>query len=108
MADISRPLKRLLGRKVEKIDQAANYLNAKFVGGGDLTIYNLATMLHPRDVDFAVVENCKIVKIVEDLQSIEFHFDNGSILGVSLILNPSIGVESMQLVMPGEPIVVWN
>jgi hypothetical protein len=108
MTDISRPLKRLLGRKIEKIDQAVNYLNAKFAGGGDLTIYNSVTIIQPKNVKFDIVENCRIVKIMEDPQSIEFHFDNGSILAVSLILNPSIGVESMQLVMPGEPIVVWN
>src|SRR5689334_16059893 len=108
MTDISRPLKRLLGRKIERIDQAANYLNAKFAGGGDLTVYNQAAMIHPGGVNFHVLENRRIVKIAEDPQSIDFYFDDGSILGVSLILNPSVGVESMQLVMPGEPIVVWN
>ncbi|MGK6307423.1 hypothetical protein [Variovorax sp. DT-64] len=108
MTDISRPLKRLLGRKIEKIDHAVDYLNAKFAGGGDLTIYNSVTIIQPKDANFEVIENCRIIKIVEDPQSVEFHFDNGSILGVSLIFDPSVGVESMQLVMPGEPIVVWN
>jgi hypothetical protein len=108
MTDLSRPLKRLLGRKIERIDQAPNYVNAKFAGGGDLTVYNEITVIHPGGVNLKAVENCRIVKIVENSQSIDFYFDNGSILNVSLILSPSVGVESMQLVMPGEPIVVWN
>lgn len=108
MNELSIALKNIVGKEIEKVDQSDGYVNLKFVGGGDLTIYNLVTMVQPKKADINIVAASRIKGIIEEPQFVQIYFDNGSILNVSLVFDSSRGVESMQLVLPGRPIVVWN
>lgn len=98
-------LQKLRDEKIEKAEKIHDYFQIFFSNGYILSVYNAYQY---SGSDLSSLNNCKVDTIVENNDSIAFHFNNGEHLTVGLRDKDYFGPEAMLLSKIGEDSIVWN
>lgn len=101
-------LNAIQGKRI--VDAILNVGDAgiKFEGGAQLAIYNLFEIKGKQSLVSEDLLGCTVIKVKELKSSIEVFLEGDIVMTIDMKDDAFTGPEAIQLLVPGEQIVVWN
>jgi hypothetical protein len=101
-------LKILVGRSLRSVVQIHDYSQLYFDHGAVLNIYNTFSVVGTSGDGVEGLVGTVVGKVVEDREKAVLTFGTGAQISIDLRDAAYRGPEAMELIVPGEPTVVWN
>ena len=102
------PLEKLIGRRVVDFSYESDSAGALFEGEIKLAIFNAMIAYKNHKKGRFSVKNAVVSSARSSSDSVDIEFDNGVMWRIDLSDGAYAGPESLELIIPGESIVVWR
>jgi hypothetical protein len=104
VTSVAASLPQVVGSKVERVETFGGRVQLSFERGAVVNLYTAEAGLAGR---LAALPGATLAAVVETDQEIVLRFFPGTDLRVDLSNDARRGPEALELIVPGEPIVIW-